>query len=178
MTRRFFVANMDRPLKAGAVDCQLPSKMEDERPYVLLLIMRAYFSLIHTLGEAHVDEIMTPDLKRDAEEIIAGNDDTLSFLRNWCLRFDKSGIRSSKRIPIEVLINEWKYFKEENNGGKKCSTKMKKVDFLAILRVTGAAAIINQNAEKNTGGASTFHIPRYAKRYGSSFAYESNFAFV
>jgi hypothetical protein len=129
------VSYWDRPVPKGEVDQKLPDKMDDERPYVLLLCMRAYHSLVRMLNGTHVDAILTPDLHRDCAEVIAGTDDTTEFIRNsGLIRFDKQGIRSVKCIPVDVLINEWSHFKLDKYG-KREPTKMTKREFYSILEV-------------------------------------------
>ena len=63
------VSYWDRGLAKGKVDHNLPDRMDEERGYALLLIMRAYHSLVRTLGDAHVDDMIPPDIKRDCTEV-------------------------------------------------------------------------------------------------------------
>jgi len=141
--RRFFVSYWDRAVPKGKVEMKLPDLMDEERPYILLLIMRAYHSLVRTLGDVHVDEMIPPDIKRDCSEVIAGTDDTMEFLRSSGLvRFDKNGVRSKKRIPVLVLAAEWAHFKELKYGnrgtGKSGSKRLQKAEFLSLLEVPHA----------------------------------------
>jgi hypothetical protein len=160
--RRFFVSYWDRPLPPGGCDQKLPDRMDDERAYALMLCMRAYHSLVRTLGESHVEDMIPPDIKRDCSEVVAGTDDTTAFIRNsGLIRFDKRGIRSEKWIPVDVLMNEWAHFKSEKYG-KKESKKMTKREFFSILEVTGAVPLIDEEKDKDTGPPSTFGIPKYA----------------
>jgi hypothetical protein len=134
-SRRWMVSYWDRKVPKGSVDQKLPDKMDDERPYVLLLCIRAYHSLVRTLNGKHVDAMLTPDLHRDCAEVIAGTDDTTEFIRNsGFIRFDKQGIRSIKCIPVDVLINEWSHFKLDKYG-KRETGKMTKREFYSILEV-------------------------------------------
>jgi hypothetical protein len=190
-SRRWMVSYWDRPVPKGAVDQKLPDKMDDERPYVLLLCIRAYHSLVRTLNGTHVDAMLPPDLHRDCAEVIAGTDDTTEFIRNsGLIRFDKQGIRSLKFIPVDVLINEWTHFKLDKYG-KRESAKMTKREFYSILeviffnvfktyplllskldmlsvlltQVTGAVPLIVDEKDKESGSSSTFGVPKYNIRY-------------
>lgn len=134
--RRFFVSYWDRSVPKHKVSTKLPDLMEEERPYILLLMMRAYHSLVRTLGDEHVNSIIPPDIKRDCSEVIAGTDDVMEFLRqSGLVRFDKHGIQSKKRIPVSVLAQEWFHFKEAKYGRGGKDKRLKKADFQSILEV-------------------------------------------
>jgi hypothetical protein len=161
MTRRSFIGFWDRPLPKHKINQNLPKDLEDERGYIIQLCLRAYHSLVRVLDNRHVNEIMTKDLERDAQEVIAGTDDITDFLRNCgMISYDKGGINSNKRLPIAVLKNEWVMYKK-NKYGSKSSKSLTKKEFNRILDFTGAAVLIHNKIESKSGPSSTFNVPRY-----------------
>lgn len=164
-TRRFFMMYWDRALRKDEINVNLPNLLEQERPMALVLMMRAYHSLVRTMGNAHVDEIIPEDINRDCRDVIAGSDAVTAFLReSGLVVFDKRGPRSTKRIPIEVLTSEWGHFIEEKYGRKYGSKKLTKKDFISILEVTGAVALIVKEEDRDTGPAGCFGVPSYTHR--------------
>lgn len=136
--------------------------MSAERPYILLLVMRAYHSLVRTLQGKPVDDILTPDLKRDFSHVLAGQDDVLDFLRNsGLITYDKLGINSKKRIPVEVLMAEYCAFLKEKRG-TPASVKMTKKEFNSLLNVTCASILIMDETDKDAGSVNTFNIQKYS----------------
>ena len=135
--------------------------MNAERPYIILLVMRAYHSLVRTLQGHPVDEMITPDLKRDFTHVLSGQCDLLDFLRNSGLVvFDKLGIKSKKRIPVEVLMNEYCHYTKEKRG-TNATVKMTKKEFNSLLNVTSASILIMDEADKDAGKVQTFNIKTY-----------------
>lgn len=164
--RRFLCSYWDRALPTEEINQLMPDLLEAERPYVLLLIVRAYHSMLRTLGDAHVDKIIPPDIRRDCQEVISGTDDIQEFLRNYTLTFDKSGVHSKKCIPIKVLLNEWMCFKKSKYSKRSGEIrKMTKAEFHAILEVTGAVILIQDEKDKKRNSKADFNAPKYKHRY-------------
>jgi hypothetical protein len=154
------VSHWDRPVPKDKISQKLPDQLNEERSAALLLCIRAYHSLVRTLGEAHVDEIIPPDVKAAASRVIAGTDDITEFLTDWTLTHDKTGITSSKYIPVSVVKREWMMFINQKYGKKKTSV-MNKKDWQAFLRCTGAVPLLRFDADKNRGPHTTFNIKKY-----------------
>jgi hypothetical protein len=150
----------DRSLDKAGINVNLPDLLEQERPMALVLMIRAYHALNRTMGSFHVSEIIPPDIIRDTKDVIAGSDIVSGFLASDLVVFDKLGPKSRKRIPIEVLANEFTSYKAGREG-KRGPKKMSKKDFSTILEVTGAVPLIMKNADVDKGPARTFGVPQY-----------------
>jgi hypothetical protein len=164
--RRWVIPYFDRKLKPGTKIAHLPDLLASERAAILVLCNRAYHNLIRTLGDEHVDLMLTPDLWRDTSEVIAGTSDTNEFLReSGLVWFDKGGIRRSQKfMPLDALLEEWGQFQEARHG-KKRSKKMTKRQFFSILEVTGATMLIRKDADRKKGTVSTFGFPKYTLQW-------------
>ena len=128
---------------------------------ILLLIMRAYFSLVRTLGYGiGIEGMETDDMKRDAEQIICGTDKVRAFMRSSLIRFDQKGVHSKMMIPVDVLIHEFEMF---TYGGKTTGAgrRMELKEFLGVLSSANASKYIKAKKNVDTGPDSVFSTPTY-----------------
>lgn len=140
----------DRPVAVEMKDHALPAKFRQEFPAFLRGCNLAYHNLIRGVtGDLmkHVPE----DIMRDTNEIINSTDECRQFLDSSDLiRFDKLGIKSKKIIPLEVLVNELKKFKQEI-GVHRRSRLVTKKEVYSLLEITKAKIVLFENSEeKNT----------------------------
>lgn len=182
-SRRWMISHWGRPVAKKDINQNFAGLMDDERPAILLLITRAYQSLVRTLNGVHVDRILTPDIRRDTAEVISGSDDISEFLkRSNLVVFEKDskrkGMLSNMFIPLYVLMAEWKqFFSGNNNRGSNRRYKttrrggraMTKEQFNRILEYSGARVLMMNDCDEHTGATALFNLKKYPCRYLLSY---------
>ena len=165
--RRFLVSHWDHTVPPAMMKTDLPDALEEERPVILLLIMRAYFSLVRTMSQKGdsalaIELILTADMIRDGDTIILQNNDVRQFMQtSGLVRFDKHGVRSKKMIPVDVLVNEYNKFTTASQRGG-ATHRMSAKEFNAILDYAGAVRFVDSKDDAD-GPARSFKVPAYKR---------------